>query len=919
MSKQTLAIFGLIGAIGLGFVGLRLLSVVYTDLLWFTELGYRETFVTMTLTKSVSFFVFAALFAIFAGANLYFARKQGQPTRVMAFEVVVDGAPDLPPNHNLRQRLAWTSIIAVLSLFMGVVGASAWMTFLKFNNPTTFAIQDPIYGLDIAYYMFNLPLYTFLQGWGITAVVFTAIVVAVSYHQDRAIRNDDDQWITIPEVRAHISVLAGFLALFLAWGYWLKEYELLYSFRKDAFFGAGYTDLNAQLWAYRLMLLLLLASAGALFYNTRIRTWQIPQYGAIGYGVSLLLISWLLPMVYEEFHVKPNEFEREEPYIQHAIDFTRKAYGLDLIKEVDFPGNADLSTQDIDNNQLTIQSIPLWDRRPLMDTYSQLQEIRSYYSFRSVDVDRYTINNTYQQVMLAAREYAKDPRDLQGDTWVNRHLVYTHGYGMVMSPANEIAAEGLPGFLIKDIPPTSSAELSITRPEIYYGESMRNYVIVDTNTPEFDYPKGDENVYTTYKGTGGVPVGGFWGRLIFALRFGDPYLLFTGALNENSRIMFDRHIGQNFGDEGPRRLEKIAPFLQFDSDPYLVLHQGRLLWIQDAYTVSNMYPYSFPYGRPYVREMNYIRNSVKVVLDAYNGDVTFYAWDETDPLLKTFIDIFPNLFQPKTSIPEGLLKHMRYPIDLFDTQAELYNTYHMTSANVFYNREDVWETPTEFYGTMDRPIPMSPYYVMVRLPEENKEEYILMLPATPSGRPNMIGWVFARCDHPNYGELVVYKLPKEKLIYGPMLIERRINQDTEVSREITLWDQRGSDVIRGNLLVIPIENSFIYVEPLYLRASQSGMPELKRVLVIHGEKLAMGINLEDALDKLFAGIPVKPKLAQPQQPIEVPVTLQQLAKNAFEHFEKAQTHLKNGAFANYGHSVDSLRQILEEMTQKERQ
>ncbi|MBT5830905.1 MAG: UPF0182 family protein [Candidatus Latescibacteria bacterium] len=918
MSKQTLGIIAVAASIALGFIGLRLLAVVYTDLLWFDTLTYRDAFITMTFTKTLSLFGSGALFALFAGINLYFARQQGQATRVMAFEVVVDGTPEMPPNHSLRQRLAWSGGIALLSFMMGVLGASAWLTYLRYFNPTPFAHTDPIFGNDISFYVFSLPLYTFLHAWAIAAVLLTAFLVAVSYHQDRAIRHDDDQdhWITIPEVRAHISILAGFLALLLGWGYWLKEYELLYSFRKDAFFGAGFTDLNAQFLAYKFMLVLLLAIAGLLFYNTRIKTWAIPLYGVIAYGSSLIVISWLLPMIYEEFKVKPNEFEREEPYIQYGIDYTRKAYGLDRVHVVDFPGNSDLTTQDIENNQLTIQSIPLWDRRPLMATYSQLQEIRSYYRFNSVDVDRYTIDGTYQQVMLAGREFTRDASDLQVDTWVNNHLVYTHGYGLVMSPANEIVGEGLPGFIIKDIPPTSPPELPVARPEIYYGENMRNYVVVNTNTPEFDYPKGDENVYTTYQGKGGVPVGGFWKRLVFALRFGDPYLLFTGALNADSRLMYDRHIGQRLNEDSPKRLSKIAPFLNYDSDPYLTLIDGRLLWIQDAYTVTNMYPYSFPFGRPYLREMNYIRNSVKVVLDAYDGTVTYYAWDEEDPLLKTYRKIFPGLIQPKSTIPKSLIEHLRYPLDLFDIQAELYNTYHMTSANVFYNREDVWETPTEFYGTMDRPISMSPYYATVRLPEAEKEEYILMLPATPSGRPNMIGWVFARCDAPNYGDLVVYKLPKEKLIYGPVLIERRINQDTEVSREITLWDQRGSDVIRGNLLVIPIENSFIYVEPLYLRASQSGMPELKRVLVIHGEKLAMGVDLKDALEKVFKDLPAPKNLAL-QTPKTIPQTLQTLAKKAFQEFEQAQQYLKEGNFTQYGQSIESLEQTLTRMNQKE--
>ena len=528
-------------------------------------------------------------------------------------------------------------------------------------------------------------------------------------------------------------------------------------------------------------------------------------------------------------------------------------------------------------------------------------------------MDRYRIDGTYRQVMLAARELARNPRDLPGDTWVNRHLVYTHGYGLVMSPANEIAAEGLPGFLLKDIPPVTSNGIEVVRPELYYGEDMRDYIIVRTNTPEFDYPKGDENIYTNYQGRGGVLLDGFLKRLLFSIRFVDPFILFTDAITPQSRIVFDRHIGTRFGEDAPRRFDKIAPFLRFDNDPYLAVVEGRLLWIQDAYTISNMFPYSMPYGRPYVREMNYIRNSVKVVLDAYNGSVTFYAWDTSDPLLKTYMAIFPHLFKSADEIGPALRAHLRYPIDLFDIQAALYNTYHMTTPIVFYNREDVWEIPTEYYGTVDRPIRMHPYYVMARLPGEDREEYILMLPATPSNKPNMIGWIFARCDGENYGRLVVYKLPKEKLIYGPMLIEQRINQDTDISREITLWDQRGSDVIRGNLLVIPIRNSFIYVEPLYLRASQHGMPELKRVLAVHGDRLAMGEDLNDALNRVFSitkGVPVR-------DTEDLPEDLKILARQAYQQFETAQKHLQAGAFSDYGQSVEALRQTLRRMNENE--
>ena len=553
------------------------------------------------------------------------------------------------------------------------------------------------------------------------------------------------------------------------------------------------------------------------------------------------------------------------------------------------------------NNLPTIRNIPLWDRRPLIATYSQLQEIRSYYRFGSIDVDRYSINGDYKQVMVAAREFSREQLAIQGETWVNRHLVYTHGYGFCMSPANEVGEEGLPEFYVKDIPPSASVDIRVDRPEIYYGEAMQDYVIVNTRTEEFDYPRGDENAYTTYRGAGGVPVNSFWRRLLFALRFGDPYLLVTQNLKPESRVQFDRHIGRRFRDEGPRRFQKLAPYLRFDKDPYLVTVNGRLVWIQDAYTESNMYPYAEPYGRPYVREANYIRNAVKATLDAYDGSVTFYVWDPEDPLIRSYMDIFPDLFRPKEDMPEALRAHVRYPADLFEIQASLYNTYHMASPQVFYNREDVWEPAMEIYGVSERPRVMAPYYIIVKLPDAEREEFVLMLPATPAGKANMIAWLLARCDGPNYGRLMVYKLPKKKLIYGPMLIERRIDQDTDVSREITLWSQRGSDVLRGNLLVVPIENGFIYVEPLYLRATQSGMPELKRVLVAHGDRLAMAEDLEQALDRAFETRGAGPVFQH--RPAKESTGFRILTQAALTQFDTAQSRLRTGDFAGYGEAV----------------
>jgi len=883
-----------------------MMTVFYTDWLWFKNLGYESVLITGAFARAGTFLTFWSLFALIAGSNVYIARKYGLSTRELPMEVIAGDAVPLAPIKIKRQRLLWISVVLGAGFFMGIIGTTVWTAVLRYFHPVDFGISDPIFGNELSFYNFTLPMYTFLRGWLLFSVAIAAGMVVLSYYHDRSLRREGSGWVTTPYFRVHLSALGAVFALLHAWGYHLKEYDLLFSFRKESFFGAGYTDVHVQMFGYRLMLILSVVLAIVLIYNLHFKGWRLPALGASGYLAAVVLISWIVPSVYEQFVVMPNELKLETPYINHTIEFTRKAYGLDKVEEVPFPADSALTLDDIRMNLPTIRSIPLWDRRPLKATYGQLQEIRSYYRFAGVDVDRYQIDGSYQQVMLAGREFSRN--SLRGETWLNKHLVFTHGYGICMSPANEISGEGLPEFYVKNIPPVSPVGIRIGRPEIYYGETMRDYAIVKTLTQEFDYPSGDENVYTTYQGKGGVLISSFLRRLAFAIRFGDPYLLVTDNLTPDSRILFDRHIGRRFRDEGPKRFEKLAPFLKYDKDPYLVTANDRLYWIQDAYTVSNMYPYSQPYGRPYIRETNYIRNSVKAVMDAYDGTVTFYIWDEEDPLIQCYAAIFPDLFRPKSEMPVSLRSHVRYPTDLFKIQSSLYNTFHMTTPQVFYNREDVWEPAVEIYGVSERPQVMDPYYVIFRLPNEDREEFVLMLPATPAGKANMIAWLFARCDGPNYGRLMVHKLPKEKLIYGPMLIERRIDQDTEVSKEITLWSQRGSDVIRGNLLVIPIENSFIYVEPLYLQATQSGMPELKRVLVVHGEKLAMGKTLDEALQKVFGADSDGP--LRKAAPAGEDRTIGELSQNALKHFEAAQENLRKGDFGAYGASIEKLKTTL---------
>jgi len=920
IQRGFLILFLFVGSV-LGYTLTKVGAHVLTDWLWFESLGYAAAYKTMAFARFGSFVGFGFVYLVLATTNVYIARQLGQRTREMPLEVLVG---DSPPPAGLvkfqRERVGWALALLAAATVMGIGGTPAWTSILRFSNATPFGLTDPVFGNDVSWYVFQFPLLNFIYFWLLGAVAVTALLVLISYYRDRSIRHEDEKWHTTPYVRAHFSALGAMLAIVLGFGYWLKEYEILYSFRKPAFFGAGYTDLTIQIYAYRLMLVLSLALAGLLAYNLRYKGWRCPRNGALGYIGSVALFSWVLPMVFEQLVVKPNELSLEEPYIEHSIDYTRKAYGLDKVEETDFPATPELTKSVLDRNQATLASIPLWDRRPLMDTYSQLQEIRSYYEFSGVDVDRYPIDGVQRQVMLAAREFSHTQLALQSETWVNRHLVYTHGYGVCMSPANEAGPDGLPTFFIKDIPPSTPASIPIDRPEVYYGENMRDYVIVKTKTQEFNHPKGDENVYTSYEGPGGVALNSFFRKLLFALRFTDPFILITDNLTEESRIIFDRHIGTTFNEVDPRRFAKIAPFLKFDSDPYLVVSEGRLKWIQDAYTITNMFPYSEPYGRPYVRELNYMRNSVKVVMDAYDGTVDLYIWDDTDPIIQTYADIFPILFKPASEMPVGLRAHIRYPMDLFRTQSSMYNSYHMISPQVFYNREDVWEPADEIYGVSERTLEVRPYYLVTRLPDSEAEEFVLMQPTTPRGKANMIAWLIARSDGADYGRLMAYKMPKEKLIYGPMLVERRIDQDTDVSREITLWSQRGSDVIRGNLLVIPIEDSFIYVEPLYLRATLAGMPELKRVLVVRGETVAMAENLELALQKAFAGAGTEDLPSALDAPVVDRATrIQNLSRQARTEFEDAQERLKQGDFTGYGQVIDKLGRTLSDLDEAARE
>ena len=940
--------------IGIGFVGVLLLWIgisFYPDWLWFENLGFSPVFWTMLLSKFGFGSMVWLLLVVIIGMNIYAANRLNPPVGIRRD---FKAASDYASQFGLSTATLKTLVIAFVlfsTFYIASKSATQWDLLLRYLYQQPFGSTDPVFNRDIGFYLFSLPFYIFIQNLLLILFVVAALATMGWYLKNGALKIEGGflqaqaALTTVPKitlsenVKKHLIFLGGIVVLLMTWSFRLKMFELLYSTQGPAF-GASYTDVHIRILAYKVIILVSIGFAAVLFINAfKLRAKIIWIGAAIWIGVVLVLGAGL-PILVQKVIVKPNELTKETPYIAHNIDYTRKAYNLNKIKEVDFEVNDRLSAQDLKQHDVTIQNIRIWDERPLLQTYRQIQAIRLYYDFNNVDVDRYTINNQYRQIMLAARELVVDKLPPQADTWVNRHLTYTHGYGLAASPVNEVTSEGLPRLFIKDLPPSFEPDLRVMHPEIYYGEKTDGYVMVKTKAREFDYPKGDKNVYTTYQGKGGIHIKSFFRRLLFAVEFMDPQILFTTYLSPDSRIMFNRRIN--------RRTNSIAPFLDYDNDPYLVLAGGKLYWIQDAYTTSAMYPYSRRSRSAFnKRQLNYVRNSVKVTIDAFNGDVVFYMIDDKDPIVKTYARIFPDLFKPFKEMPAELKGHIRYPKDLFEIQMETYTKYHMEDVQVFYNQEDLWQIPDEVYGESRQK--MEPYYIIIKLPEEQKEEFFLMIPFTPSNKDNMIGWLAARCDLPNYGSLLVYKLPKEKLVYGPMQIEARVDQQTEISRELSLWGQRGSRVIRGNLLAIPVSDTFIYVEPVYLEAIQeesrmsptdtpqpgggakprqsgarvrprreeakaASLPELKRVIVAFSNRLVMEENLDKALSSIL-DVDITPK--HPDSPVTTQVAgegLSELGATALDHYNKAKAYLRDGDWTGYGRELENLEKILKEIS-----
>src|SRR5208337_2783787 len=808
------------------------------DWLWFKQEGFRVIFRTIFLTQIELNALVGLGFIIVTALNLLIAfglaRRHGYRVSGEVIEF-----PALDHFGKAFRWLIWAGVL-LIGYVIGQWGMNHWLEYLMAKHPQTLGQQDPLFGIDLGFYLFRLPFNWFLYYLALVAVIVCLLSAVFLYLVEGGV------WVTPrgPKVmgaaRAHLMALAALLFVVFAYRVRLAMYGLLYSPR-GLIYGAGYADVHATLPVLRVELFLCLLTAVAFAAGAMWGRVRPALYSAGLLVVVAVLGGALYPELVQRFIVAPNEIDRERNYIANAIKFTRQAYALDRFEEREFSAVEDLSLDDIRKNEATFRNVRMWDHKPLLTTFAQLQEIRTYYDFQHVDNDRYWIDGVYRQVSLSPRELSA--ASLPGRSWINEHLAYTHGYGLCLGPVNEFTSEGLPVLFIKNIPPVSTMSIRITRPEIYYGELGNDYCFVRTRAQEFDYPQGDQNVYVTnYQGAGGIPVENFWRRLMFTLDFGEKNILFSSDIQPESRLMIYRRILD--------RAQRLTPFLAYDHDPYLVVaNDGSLYWILDGYTTSEMYPYS----EPAEGVGNYMRNAVKATINAYSGQVRFYISDASDPLIQAYARIFPGVFAPLSAMPEDLRAHIRYPEEFFSTQAGKYALFHMTDPRVFYNKEDLWRVAQS--AARGTAAPMSPYFTIMKLAEVGeREEFILMVPFTPARKDNMIAWMAARCDYPDYGKVLVFTFPKQKLVYGPQQIESRIDQDPGISQALTLWGQGGSTVIRGTLLVVPVLNSVLYVEPLYLAAEAGGgLPQLKRVIVAYSDHVVMEDTLDAALSRIFSG------------------------------------------------------------------
>ena len=865
------------------------------DLFWFREIGYQRVFVTEIVTKVLLFLIVGTIAWALLAVNLRFARRGASPVNVFPQQLpesLVELIDRLP-------RLTTPAAI-VFAILAGISASAAWMTVLQFLNGAPFGATDPVFNRDIGFFTFVMPALGMMLGLLTTLTVVAALLCGFVYLVRGDIRPPNPRLSLSPRASAHLGVLIIAFLVLAALRIWIVQIpELVYS-TTGPFTGASYSDLHARRPGLHITAVVALLGAAFVAWGVvRRRVLPAAPVALIAYFVVGFLGRSAYPAVIQRLVVAPTELGRERPYIANHIAATRRAWGIDSVVTRDLPGDVALSLADIRNNGSTIENVRLWEREPLLQTFGQLQEIRTYYDFVSVDDDRYVVDGRYRQVLLSAREL--NTAALPTRTFINDHLTFTHGMGLTLAPVNQVTTEGLPVLFVKDLPPVTTGDLAVKRPQIYYGELTNEYAIVGTRLPEFDYPSGEQNITAAYEGRGGVPLT-FWRRATLSWHFASLKILLSGDITSSSRILYRRNIADRAG--------RALPFLRFDGDPYLVLTAaGDLVWIMDAYTTTSRYPYSARLADG----TSYMRNSVKVTIDAYHGTVKAYIADPADPLIRTQARIFPGILEPLTSMPEDLRRHLRYPEDLYRAQASLYTTYHMIEPDLFYHREDQWQIPSVDQGRERNPFMR---HIVMRLPDEPHAEYIFMSPFTPRQKDNLAAWMVARNDGEHYGKLLVYRFPKQSLVFGPRQIMNRINQDTEIARQITLWDQRGSEVIRGELLVIPIEKSLLYVQPIFLRAEGGQIPELKRVVVAHQNQVVMAETLDAGLALLFGGTAGRPAVtadttAAPAASTGVDATLLRQLRDAYDRAIAAQ---RAGNWAQYGDEMNRLGELLRRLT-----
>jgi len=928
---RRVLIFSLIALVVLLF-SLRWLASFWTDYLWFDSLGFSSVWTTRVVTGIVLAVIGVAVaFGLLLG-NLWLADRLSPPKLLAA------GGPDaevIERFQRWRESRVWKLrliVAGVFGLLLGIGVGAWWEHWLLFANAEPFGVADPVFSKDIGFYVFKVPFYRDLFGWAFQLVLMTTLIVAAVHYFNGGIRMQGGRIRVASGVKIHLSVLLATLALLKAVGYWLDRFDLLYS-ERGAVFGASYTDLKAHLPALQLLFFISIAAALLLLVNIRIRGWILP-IAAVGlWFVTSLALGWAWPALVQRFSVQPDEINKELPYITRQIEFTRVAMGIDDVQIRDFAASEDLTAQELADNPGTISNIRLWDPSELKPTYQQRQQLLPFFKFENVDVDRYVIDGELTQVMLSARELEDTSEVIAG--WVNEHLVYTHGYGAVVSLANSVTPEGSPDYLVRDINLSDSvpAPLEIDQARIYFGEAADSgrFKIVGTQESEVDHPleTGDENTveYHRYDGSGGVEIGGFFRRAAFALRFADVNTLISGQITGDSRVLMVRNLRD--------RVTKAAPFLYPDADPYLVILDGRLVWVQDLYTVTNHYPYSetgdtgrlnaTQAGLP--SDFNYIRNSVKATIDAYDGTLTFYVWDEEDPVLRAYRSIFPGLFTDRDEMPQGLLEHLRYPEDLFRVQSDMFTRYHVTDPRVFYNGTEYWaiavdpSTTTEEEFRSDTGHPMVPYYLLMRLPTDDDISYLVLQPFTPLDRDIMVSFLVAKSDADAYGELISYEMPRGSDVDGPAQVSALINQNTEISEQFTLLGQGGSKVVQGNMLVVPIEESILYVQPVYLRAVlESGieLPEFRRVVVAFEGHIVMRETLAQALNDVFGEAPAVVEPDGGEEPgggptvTEVDAQVLDLLNQANDAFARADAALRDGDLATYANEIAEAQRLIEE-------